>query len=123
MIGPMTKPTAGEVLKRLRGDVPQARLAEAIGRSVGYVGNVESGARALTADNIDRIAEALRLSREQTDELYAAAGHARPVASSPAALQPGEVALLRDVAAVLATTSERLLKLVDGLEQRPSKDP
>lgn len=66
----------GILLKRMREQrrVSQSKLAERAEFDHSYVSRLESGTRMPTRDAVDRLSEALGLSRPEQDSLRAAAG-------------------------------------------------
>jgi transcriptional regulator with XRE-family HTH domain len=74
--------TFGNKLKRLRGGraVSQRALALALNVDAAYLSRVESSAAKYTpnVETIQRIAKALKLSRDEADELYVLANKLPP---------------------------------------------
>ena len=80
----------GSLLKRLREQrrVSQSKLAERAEFDHSYVSRLESGTRMPTREAVDRLSEALGLSRPEQDALRAAAGFLPHEVSSLLADEP-----------------------------------
>lgn len=85
--------TFGDKLKRLRGGraVSQRALALALNVDAAYLSRVESSAAAYTpnVETIQRIAKALKLTRDEADELYVLANKLPPDVEGKLLSKPG----------------------------------
>ena len=120
--------------RRARG-MSQAQLAELVGRSPGAIAQLELGEKVLSEDLTLRIAAALQLSQEETEQLLATrrsrardlqmSGKGRPVRPAPALV--AEIERLDDELETLRQRVSRLEQLaglqVDHITPFPAGEP
>jgi transcriptional regulator with XRE-family HTH domain len=114
----------GELLRtyRKRSDLTQEQLAEAAGVTGGLIGNVERGTRNLGPETVERVADALRLSTTERQELNEARRrYAESSAASTKAGPPPWAEILdaqRELSAQQREISDRLGRIAELLERR-----
>ena len=92
------------VQKRLQSDIPAKWLAEALGISQVYMGDIEKGRRRISEALLPRLAELLQLSEEESYEMYDLAAQAKNTVSADVA----EYIMQNDIVRRLIRTAQKI---------------